>query len=43
MEKEEKMEELLKLLDNDERVIKLKKLKKKLFMKEKAKIDKVII
>ena len=32
MEKEEKMEELLKLLDNDERVIKLKKLKKKLFL-----------
>ena len=28
MEKEVKMEELLKLLDNDERVIKLKKLKK---------------
>ena len=32
MEKEDKMEELLKLLDNDERVIKLKKLKKKLFL-----------
>ena len=40
MEKEEKMEELLKLLDNDERVIKLKKLKKKLFLDQDL-LDKV--
>ena len=40
MEKEEKIEELLKLLDNDERVIKLKKLKKKLFLDQEL-LDKV--
>ena len=40
MEKEVKMEELLKLLDNDERVIKLKKLKNKLFLDQEL-LDKV--